>query len=400
MVLATVQGAYRLSEVGNTKTSSHGPRESMVRSGRRFSPRSDGDSDDRFDSRLDFDVNSLDAGGPSVEPERVLRSVVDDQLRSLGSGRCEQVSGWGKRTSSSGGSDLAQASLDMEPCDSASVHVQTSDVVVSQAIVDPTVVVATNLSNCGDEFAKKCRFLHEPKDFLACSEFDCRSDVFKIDDVSKAIVMSDDGSYVTLHMELVHVNLARLERGLVGKLIGRRLPYLVLSNELKRKWSMFEDFHLVSISPDSFIYLFESAEAWDAVLMGGPWVVGGFIIGLDRWSFSFSPQSMLLSLDNLYGLMLKLTAGGELLLLVFACGWIMVPSFLPELRSLGFMASFSNRQNMRGSLTFASNVALFGTILVNVQMLLNPPNSPLINLKVVLLKCVNALSSLIVVLPR
>ncbi|KAL0922997.1 hypothetical protein M5K25_007038 [Dendrobium thyrsiflorum] len=53
-----------------------------------------------------------------------------------------------------------------------------------------------------------------------------KMDVVKIDDVSKAAVMSEDGSSVTLNMESVHANLARLERGLVGKLIEGRLPFL------------------------------------------------------------------------------------------------------------------------------------------------------------------------------
>ncbi|KAL0909303.1 hypothetical protein M5K25_020156 [Dendrobium thyrsiflorum] len=90
-----------------------------------------------------------------------------------------------------------------------------------------------------------------------------------MDDVSKEVVMSKDGCSLTLNMESVHANLARLERGLVGKLIGRRLPFYVLSNELKQKWSLFGDFQFLSISLDAFICLFESTEARDAVLKGG-----------------------------------------------------------------------------------------------------------------------------------
>ncbi|KAL0927720.1 hypothetical protein M5K25_001922 [Dendrobium thyrsiflorum] len=100
-----------------------------------------------------------------------------------------------------------------------------------------------------------------------------RSEVYKIDNVYKAVVMSEDDSSVTLNMESVHDNMDRHERGLVGKLFGRRLPFFVLSNELKHKWSVFGEFQLVSVSPDAFIYLFETAEASDAVVLGCPWVV-------------------------------------------------------------------------------------------------------------------------------
>ncbi|XP_028549771.1 uncharacterized protein LOC110108706 [Dendrobium catenatum] len=43
---------------------------------------------------------------------------------------------------------------------------------------------------------------------------------------------------------------------------------------------------------DCFVCLFSSVEARDAVLCGGPWFIGGNIVGLDRWTPSFSPASM------------------------------------------------------------------------------------------------------------
>ncbi|KAL0906270.1 hypothetical protein M5K25_024748 [Dendrobium thyrsiflorum] len=77
-----------------------------------------------------------------------------------------------------------------------------------------------------------------------------------------SVMLADDVS-MTLNMDAVHANLARLKRDL-----------------------------LLSISLDAFICLFESIEACDAILMGGLWVISGFIIGLDCWSSSFSPQLM------------------------------------------------------------------------------------------------------------
>ncbi|KAL0910104.1 hypothetical protein M5K25_021043 [Dendrobium thyrsiflorum] len=146
----------------------------------------------------------------------------------------------------------------MEPCDSGSLKDLTTALVVSQANVGPAAGNSVIMRNCGAKIAKECKNLNEPVDSTAYSKFDCRcvnpqdaaindiskfanctsgfctnasskiacwngqtasfqqpfkhlygakpvqnfpttwnrSKVFKIDDVSKVAVMSDDGSSI------------------------------------------------------------------------------------------------------------------------------------------------------------------------------------------------------------
>ncbi|XP_028554353.1 uncharacterized protein LOC114580562 [Dendrobium catenatum] len=93
-------------------------------------------------------------------------------------------------------------------------------------------------------------------------------------------------------MELVEQRICALDNAVVGKIIGKKLPYIVLSGEIKRQWGRFGDYHLSTIGTDCFVCRFSSEEARDAVLCGGPWFFNGNIVGLDRWTPAFSPNSL------------------------------------------------------------------------------------------------------------
>ncbi|XP_028554179.1 uncharacterized protein LOC114580518 [Dendrobium catenatum] len=54
----------------------------------------------------------------------------------------------------------------------------------------------------------------------------------------------------------------------------------------------FGGFHITSLGLDWFMCSFQSQEAMEEVLNGGPWYVGGFVIGLDKWTPNFSPYSL------------------------------------------------------------------------------------------------------------
>lgn len=83
-----------------------------------------------------------------------------------------------------------------------------------------------------------------------------------------------------------------LERAVVGKILGRRASYFLLKSEIQRQWGRFGEFHLTMLGYDCFVCIFVSTEARDAMLCGGPWFIGGDIVGLDRWTPSFSLESM------------------------------------------------------------------------------------------------------------
>lgn len=45
--------------------------------------------------------------------------------------------------------------------------------------------------------------------------------------------MEKDGISVSLNMDSIQQTVAKLEKALVGKFIGKRLPHIILNNELK-----------------------------------------------------------------------------------------------------------------------------------------------------------------------
>ncbi|XP_028549387.1 uncharacterized protein LOC114579333 [Dendrobium catenatum] len=83
-----------------------------------------------------------------------------------------------------------------------------------------------------------------------------------------------------------------LDRAVVGKILGRRASFFLLKSEIQRQWGRFGEFQLTSLGADCFICIFISVEARNEVLRGGPWFIGGNLVGLDRWTTNFSPASM------------------------------------------------------------------------------------------------------------
>ncbi|KAI0488433.1 hypothetical protein KFK09_028264 [Dendrobium nobile] len=102
----------------------------------------------------------------------------------------------------------------------------------------------------------------------------------------------NDWITIDLNMEYVMANVAKLERAVVGKILGRRVSFFLLKNKIQRQWGRFGEFQLTTLGHDCFICVFGSTEARNAILCGGPWFIEGNIVGLDRWTPQFSPESM------------------------------------------------------------------------------------------------------------
>ncbi|XP_020704284.1 uncharacterized protein LOC110115410 [Dendrobium catenatum] len=113
-----------------------------------------------------------------------------------------------------------------------------------------------------------------------------------LDKMSRDHFMSMDGKTIEPEISLVQDNIAKLELAIVAKLMGRRISFPFLLEELKCRWSHFGEFEIITIGPNTAICIFQSSAARDAVISSGPWIIAGNIIGLDRWDSSCSPNSL------------------------------------------------------------------------------------------------------------
>lgn len=74
--------------------------------------------------------------------------------------------------------------------------------------------------------------------------------------IDKDKVLSMDGHSINIDLASTKDNFHKLERGIVEKLLGKRLPYFFLLNDLKWKWVHFGNFKLIMIAPDCFLCIF------------------------------------------------------------------------------------------------------------------------------------------------
>ncbi|KAI0529128.1 hypothetical protein KFK09_001675 [Dendrobium nobile] len=60
----------------------------------------------------------------------------------------------------------------------------------------------------------------------------------------------------------------------------------------KRQWGNLGSFHITTLGCNWMLCSFTTMESMEEVLGGGPWYIGNHIIGMDRWSSSFSIDSL------------------------------------------------------------------------------------------------------------
>ncbi|KAI0529109.1 hypothetical protein KFK09_001656 [Dendrobium nobile] len=101
----------------------------------------------------------------------------------------------------------------------------------------------------------------------------------------------EDGVAVKLNAEREADNSKVLKNSIVLKVLGNGVPFSVCCSELRRQWSHYGKFHLTSIGLDWILCSFNSSEVVDEVLNEGPWYVKGLIVGIDRWTPAFDPNS-------------------------------------------------------------------------------------------------------------
>ncbi|XP_028556870.1 uncharacterized protein LOC114581249 [Dendrobium catenatum] len=103
---------------------------------------------------------------------------------------------------------------------------------------------------------------------------------------------SEDGISVKLNVDKVKENSKKLQNSIVIKVFGSKIPFPVVSTELRRQWTPYGKFHLTMLGMDWILCSFYNNESLEAVFNNGPWFVNGKIIGMDKWSPNFDPSSL------------------------------------------------------------------------------------------------------------
>ncbi|KAI0522509.1 hypothetical protein KFK09_004888 [Dendrobium nobile] len=101
-----------------------------------------------------------------------------------------------------------------------------------------------------------------------------------------------DLNIVKMDMDKEKSNIHVLSKSLVVKILVKDLPFSKSAIELRKQWKKFGGFHLTILGLDWLLCSFQTHEAMEEVLNGGPWFVGGLVVGLDKWSPNFSPSSL------------------------------------------------------------------------------------------------------------
>ncbi|KAI0492156.1 hypothetical protein KFK09_026422 [Dendrobium nobile] len=78
----------------------------------------------------------------------------------------------------------------------------------------------------------------------------------------------------------------------VVKAFGDNIMFSAICNDLRRQWRKFGKFHITGLGTGWVLCSFEVPAAIKEVLSGGPWYVRGHVVGLDKWSTHFSPNSL------------------------------------------------------------------------------------------------------------
>ncbi|CAL9020979.1 unnamed protein product [Prunus brigantina] len=81
------------------------------------------------------------------------------------------------------------------------------------------------------------------------------------------------------------------QNALIIKLLGRSHTYNYLHARLQQKWSLIGGWKLVDLVNDYFVVRFELEEDLNFVLTGGPWIIAGQYLVMQKWRPGFCPAT-------------------------------------------------------------------------------------------------------------
>ncbi|PKU80995.1 hypothetical protein MA16_Dca025439 [Dendrobium catenatum] len=109
-------------------------------------------------------------------------------------------------------------------------------------------------------------------------------------DISNCLM--EDGETIKMHEENIKENTKKLLNALVIKVFGENIPAYVINSEIKRQWSYLGKFNMTWLWKGWILCAFEDEESLEMVLSNGPWFVKGQIIEVEKWTTSFSSDSL------------------------------------------------------------------------------------------------------------
>lgn len=78
----------------------------------------------------------------------------------------------------------------------------------------------------------------------------------KLNSVDRCKALAADGNSINIDANSTNGNTLKLEKALLGKLMGKRFPFHFVGNELKCKWGHVGNIKLILVARDCFISIF------------------------------------------------------------------------------------------------------------------------------------------------
>ncbi|KAI5349115.1 hypothetical protein L3X38_002002 [Prunus dulcis] len=111
------------------------------------------------------------------------------------------------------------------------------------------------------------------------------------DDEDVVISQGDRGPSIQFSEKAMSRLCKPWKNALIVKLLGRSHTYNYLHDRLQQKWSLKGGWKLVDLVNDYFVVKFELEEDLEFVLTGGPWIIAGQYLVLQKWRPGFCPAT-------------------------------------------------------------------------------------------------------------
>ncbi|KAI9086444.1 hypothetical protein K1719_031528 [Acacia pycnantha] len=83
----------------------------------------------------------------------------------------------------------------------------------------------------------------------------------------------------------------RMGLAVVVKLLGRKMGYRQLRNQLQNLWKPASQIKLIDLDKDCFLVRFQDDMDYQNALLSGPWVIFGHYLTVQPWTPSFKPHN-------------------------------------------------------------------------------------------------------------